>query len=308
MKRLLLSIGLVVLLAGLATTFSVAAPSGTARGGQAAKLPPKPKLPPLPAAVKSRGKWQIGVKCDTPPFGWQDTSGKNRGYDVEVARQFAKWAFGSASKVEFTCVTTASRIGTLTSGRVDIIISTLTWTAERERTIDYSVPYYNAAGRLLVKNNITVGKLASWMPGKKLVSTSGSIYDRWIHNCFKNTSFQVVSSPAAGVLAVKNDQADAMMYDDAFLVGVAANDNSLKLASNIFLKVPWGVGIRKNEPDMKRWVDAAVRGMRSRDLFWSILKRTIPRRFWKGFRPNAPSPKIKLQYPRADPPENNCPS
>jgi hypothetical protein len=59
---------------------------------------------------------------------------------------------------------------------------------------------------------------------------------------------------------------------------------------------------------MKRWVDAAVRGMRNRDMFWSILKRTIPRRFWTGFKPNAPSPTHKLQYPRADPPENNCPS
>jgi len=307
MKRLVvLTIVVGLVAAAVAATFGSAAPT---RGGAAqAKLPPKPKLPALPAAVKARGKWQIGVKCDTPPFGWQDTSGKNRGYDVEVARQFAKWAFGSTSKVDFTCVTTASRIGTLTSGRVDIIISTLTWTADREKVIDYSVPYYNAAGRLLVKNNVTVGKLATWMPGKKLMSTSGSIYDRWIKNCFKNTTFQVVSSPAAGVLAVKNDQADAMMYDDAFLVGVAATDSSLKLSSNIFLKVPWGIGIRKNEADMKRWVDAAVRGMRNRDMFWSILKRTIPRRFWKTFKTNAPSPTHKLQYPRADPPENNCPS
>jgi hypothetical protein len=68
------------------------------------------------------------------------------------------------------------------------------------------------------------------------------------------------------------------------------------------------VGIRKNEADMKRWIDAAVRGMRARDMFWSILKRTIPRRFWKTFKTNAPSPKIKLQYPRSSPPESNCPS
>jgi polar amino acid transport system substrate-binding protein len=306
MKRLMvLTIVVGLVAAAAAATFGSAASTEDATK---AKLPPKPKLPALPAAVKSRGNWKIGVKCDTPPFGWQDTSGRNRGYDVEVARQFAKWAFGSASKVEFTCVTTADRIGTLTSGRVDIIISTLTWTADREKVIDYSVPYYNAAGRLLVKNNVTVGKLANWMPGKKIVSTSGSIYNRWISNCFKSTSFQVVSSPAAGVLAVKNDQADALMYDDAFLVGVAATDSSLKLSANIFLKVPWGVGIRKNEPNMKRWVDAAVRGMRARDMFWSILKRTIPRRFWKTFKTNAPSPKIKLQYPRSDPPENNCPS
>jgi polar amino acid transport system substrate-binding protein len=307
MRRLAVCTLLVGLLTVAAATLGSAAPSGNA-GTDVTRLPPKPKLPPLPAAVRSRGKWQIGVKCDTPPFGWQDTSGRNRGYDVEVARQFAKWAFGSTSRVDLTCVTTASRIGTLTSGRVDIIISTLTWTAERERTIDYSLPYYGAVGMLLVKNSVTVGRLNGWMPGKKVVSTSGSIYDRWIKNCFKNTQFQVVSSPSAGVLAVKNDQADALMYDDAFLVGVAANDPDLKLATNKFLNVPWGIGIRKGEADMKRWVDAAIRGMKARDMFWQILKRTIPRRFWPGFKRNAPSPTVTLRYPRATTPENNCPS
>jgi polar amino acid transport system substrate-binding protein len=308
MKRL----GALIVVLGLATaaaaTLGSAAPAGTAGAGGATALPPKPKLPALPAAVKARGKWLIGVKCDTPPFGWQDTSGRNRGYDIEVARQFAKWAFGSTSKVDFTCVTTASRIGTLTSGRVDIIISTLTWTAEREKTIDYSVPYYGAAGKLLVKNSVTVGKLSTWMRGKKIVSTSGSIYDRWISNCFKNTAFQVVASPGAGVLAVKNGQADALMYDDSFLVGVAANDRDLKLAANTFLKVPWGIGIRKGETSMKRWVDAAIRGMKARNMFWPILRRTVPRRFYTLFRKSTPSPTNTLKYPRASTPENNCPS
>jgi polar amino acid transport system substrate-binding protein len=308
MKRL----GALIVVLGLATaaaaTLGSAAPAGKAGAGGATALPPKPKLPALPAAVKARGKWLIGVKCDTPPFGWQDTSGRNRGYDIEVARQFAKWAFGSTSKVDFTCVTTASRIGTLTSGRVDIIISTLTWTAEREKTIDYSVPYYGAAGKLLVKNSVTVGKLSTWMRGKKIVSTSGSIYDRWISNCFKDTAFQVVASPGAGVLAVKNGQADALMYDDSFLVGVAANDRDLKLAANTFLKVPWGIGIRKGETSMKRWVNAAIRGMKARNMFWPILRRTVPRRFYTLFRKSTPSPTNTLKYPRASTPENNCPS
>ena len=221
MKRLAVLIVVIGLATAAAATFGSAAPTGTA-GTEA--LPAKPKLPALPAAVKSRGKWQIGVKCDTPPFGWQDTSGRNRGYDVEIARQFAQWAFGSRAKVDLTCVTTASRIGTLTAGRVDMIISTLTWTAAREQQIDYSLPYYGAVGRLLVQNSVTAGRLTDWMRGKRVVSTSGSIYDSWIKNCFRETTFQVVGSPSAGVLAVQNGQADAMMYDDAFLVGVAANN------------------------------------------------------------------------------------
>ena len=66
MKRLAVLIVVVGLATAAAATFGSAAPSGKARTDA---LPAKPKLPALPAAVKSRGRWQIGVKCDTPPFG-----------------------------------------------------------------------------------------------------------------------------------------------------------------------------------------------------------------------------------------------
>lgn len=238
MKRLGLVTVLIAALVAVAAAFGTAAPSRQEAPAAKPRLPAKPKLPALPSEVRSRGRWQIGVKCDTPPFGYQNTSGDHKGYDVEVAKQLARWAFGNANRVEYTCVTTASRIPTLLSKRVDIIIATITWTAEREQQIDFSPPYYGAIGRLLVPNQTTVGRLASWMRGKKIVSTSGSIYDRWIKNCFKDTSFSVISSPGAGVLAVKNRQADAFMYDDAFLVGVAANDSTLKMSGHRFLNVP----------------------------------------------------------------------
>jgi polar amino acid transport system substrate-binding protein len=308
MKRLGLVTVVIAALVAIAAAFGTAAPSRQEAPAAKLKLPAKPKLPALPAEVRSRGRWQIGVKCDTPPFGYQNTSGDHKGYDVEVAKQLARWAFGNANRVEYTCVTTASRIPTLLSKRVDISIATITWTAEREQQIDFSPPYYGAIGRLLVPNSTTVGRLAGWMRGKKIVSTSGSIYDRWIKNCFKDTSFSVISSPSAGVLAVKNRQADALMYDDAFLVGVAANDSSLKMSGHRFLNVPWGIGIRKGETAMKRWVNTAIVGMANRNMFWPIMRRTVPRRFFPMFRKNVPSPTNKLRFPRGTTPENNCPS
>jgi ABC-type amino acid transport substrate-binding protein len=108
------------------------------------------------------------------------------------------------------------------------------------------------------------------------------------------------------LLALKNGQVDAFMYDDAFLVGVAATDPATRMTVHRFLDVPWGIGIRKESAATKRWVDAAIRGMKARDMFWGILKRTLPRRFWATFRRNAPSPKVHLRYPRGNPPENNC--
>jgi len=153
MKKLILATIVAVLAAVAFTALSIAAPwSGTG----AAKADVANRLPALPAEVRSRGRWKIGVKCDFPPFGYINRQNKIAGYDVDVARRFAELAFGRRTRISLTCVTTPSRIPALQRKDVDIIISTLTWTSAREEVIDYSYPYYNATGRLLVPNNSTI--------------------------------------------------------------------------------------------------------------------------------------------------------
>jgi polar amino acid transport system substrate-binding protein len=265
------------------------------------KKPALPKLPPLPAEVKARQKWMIGVKCDYPPFGFVDAANRNDGYDVGVARRFAQLAFGSKTKLQFECVTTPSRIPTLQSKRVDIIISTLTWTKARTEVIAYSIPYYNAGGRLLVPNNSSIRTLRN-LGGKTVVTTRGALYAAWTRNCFKDAKLLEVDSPALAVAAVKNGTADTFMFDDAFLLGVAGQDRALKLTNDKFLIVPWGVGIRKGEGEMARWVNAAIRRMRLQDDFAKILKGVArrygaPATLTKTFLGNVPRPKTRFTYP-----------
>src|SRR5215218_3062755 len=130
MKRITIVAAALLLAAAAFAAWGIAAPGGklasTAAPAAKPKKPVKPKLPALPAQVKRHKTWEIGVKCDFPPFGFIDVRGNNDGYDVRVARRFAELAFGSKKKVKLTCVTTPSRIPTLMSSRVDIIISTLT--------------------------------------------------------------------------------------------------------------------------------------------------------------------------------------
>src|SRR5574338_565751 len=107
MKRGQLVLVAVAAVALVAAAAALAQPTSSAGSDVAAAK--SPKLPPLPAAVKARQRWVVGVKCDVPPFGYIDVRGKNAGFDVEVARTFAKFAFGKASRVNFTCVTTPDR-------------------------------------------------------------------------------------------------------------------------------------------------------------------------------------------------------
>jgi polar amino acid transport system substrate-binding protein len=304
MKRLLIAIGAVAVLGVAMAALAAASPSSGERADTATAAE---KLPPLPSEVAQRKRWLIGVKCDFPPFGYIDRQNKNAGYEIDVARRFAELAFGRRNRVSFTCVTTPSRIPVLQQKRVDIIISTLTWTADREQIVDYSYPYFKATGRLLVPNNSSIQRLRD-LNGKRIATTRGSIYDRWVKNCFKSATLTVTDSPVAALENLRQGRVDTFMFDDTFLLGVAANDRSLEMTAHKFLAIPYGIGIRKGETAMKRWVNAALLQMKRRDELWAIMKRNSPRRFWNFFRNNAPRPKSKEAYPRGQLLEAQCPS
>jgi polar amino acid transport system substrate-binding protein len=288
MKKFVIATVVAVFAAVVFTALSVAAPwSGSAR----AKADTANALPALPAEVRQRRRWKIGVKCDFPPFGYINRQNRIAGYDVDVARRFAELAFGRRKR-----------------GDVDIIISTLTWTATREETIDYSYPYYNATGRLLVPNNspLVTARLTA-LRGRDIATTRGSIYDRYIGNCFPTATKVLSDSPVVALENLRSGRADVFMFDDTFLLGVAANDTNLRMTTHKFLNVPYGIGIRKGETAMKRWVNAAVLQMKRRDEFWRILRLNSPRQFWRFFLNNVPRPKTKEAYPRGRVPESECP-
>jgi polar amino acid transport system substrate-binding protein len=84
------------------------------------------KLPPLPADIKARKRFNIAVKCDSPPFGYIGARSQHAGFDVDIARWFSRFAFGKSNRVTYTCVTTPAREPALTTGRVDMVIATFT--------------------------------------------------------------------------------------------------------------------------------------------------------------------------------------
>ena len=304
MKRLFAITLAASLGAAALAAWGAAAPSSSTR--EAVRTAKAPPAPPLPAEVKARKRWIIGTKCDYPPFGYITYTGRNAGYDVDVAREFAELAFGKANRISFVCVTTPSRIPALQTKRVDIIVSTLTFTYPRLEVIDFSIPYYSATGRLLVPNASTLS--LSSLAGKTVVTTRGALYATWMRNCFKDTRLLEVDSPSAAVLAVKDGRADTFMFDDGFLLGVAATDRDLKLTNETFLVGPWGIGIRKGEADMVRWVNWALRQMRAKDHFWKIFQLNVPKRFAPSFGKNVPRPNNVLRYPaRDDDPLAQCP-
>ncbi len=57
---------------------------------------------------------------------------------------------------------------------------------------------------------------------------------------------------------------------------IAAADRNLKLTSDTFLALPYGIGMKQGNTALKRWVDSRLEVMRKRDTFNTILKNNVP--------------------------------
>jgi polar amino acid transport system substrate-binding protein len=307
-------------LIGVFVAFALAAAAFAALGSAATRTASTPKtkaapeasavtrLPALPREVRQRRRWIVGVKCDVPPFGYINVRGNNAGFDVEVARWFSRFAFGRPNRVTFECAPTPSREPLLTTGRVDLVISTFTYTRDRDTRIDFSRAYYKASGRLLVKNNSPVRSLSD-LAGRTVATTSGSIYDRWVRRCFPNTTLLVTENLTNSLLAFNQGRADAVMWDDTNLAVTASVDRAARLTNDVFLQGPYGIGIRQGNVAMKRWVDSRLELMRRRDTFMRILRNNVPARFVPAFSRNILRPRNTFGYPPASTPsaETVCP-
>jgi polar amino acid transport system substrate-binding protein len=298
MKRLAVVV-LVTALAGIALAMWGGAASAREAGLQVAFAADQAKLPPLPADIKARKRWNIAVKCDQPPFGYIGLQSKNAGFDVEIARWFARFAFGKANRVTWTCISTAAREPALTTGRVDLVIATFTYNTDRDTRIDFSRAYYKATGRLLVSNNSSVKSLND-LAGKTIATTSGSVYDRWVKNCFKDTKLIVTDVFSNALIAFRDGRADALMFDDTALLGIAVTDPAYKLTSDLFLAQPYGIGIKQGNTALKAWVDSRLNLMKKRDLFYPILKNTVPPAQVAPFSKNILRPKQNFGYNQGD--------
>jgi polar amino acid transport system substrate-binding protein len=298
MKKLILATAIVVVAAAALAALGAAATSSNGPAAKAAEQ--ATKLPPLPAAVKARKRWIIGVKCDAPPFGYIDVKGHNAGFDVEIAKWFSRFAFGRENRVSFTCAPTPTREPLLTTDRADLVIATFTYTPDRDTRIDFSRPYYKATGRMLVPNTSSIQSVAD-LNGKTVATTSGSIYDRWVRKCFTGAKLSVFDNFTNARLAFEQGRADTLMWDDTVLLGIATADPRYKLAGDTFLALPYGIGIKQGNVAMKKWVDSRLEILRKRDQFLKILKNNVASRFIPIFSKNILRPKVSFGYTQGDP-------
>lgn len=200
--------------------------------------------------ISQRNELIVGVKTDTPPFGFLDKEGNNIGFDVDLARLIAKKLLGDENKVKFVPVTAVNRIMKLASEEVDMVAATMSITPQRQMILDFSIPYHTAGQAILVKDESKISSLME-LKDKKAIIVFGSTVEKNLRSNVPNITIIGYKTYPEAFAALKAGKADAMISDDTILMGFAMNDKSVKILPKRYSKEPYAIAFRKGEESEK---------------------------------------------------------
>ena len=212
------------------------------------------------AALKARGTFVLGLDDSFPPLGFRSDDNEIVGYDIDLAKEVAK-----RLGVDFRAqpIDWDAKEMELETGKIDCIWNGFTITEERKNALSFTEAYLNNDQVLVVRADSGIKSLAD-MKGKIVGIQSGSSAQEAVDD---NASF---ASSIAKVIMFKDNitalnDLDIGGVDGVVMDSVVANYSIVQtgkpfaVINESLANEAYGVGFRKNEPEL-------------RDAVWNTLK------------------------------------
>jgi len=215
------------------------------------------------ASIQKKGVITVGVKADTPPYGFVP-QGQSQpvGFDIDIAHQIAS---RMKVKLNMVIVTSANRIANLKTRKVDILVSSLVHTRERDKAIDYSVTYFADSQKILVPRGSPITSVAD-LSGKTVAVGQGSIQEQMIKVLNPQAKILSMAKWSDTLQALTAKQAVAIFSAAGVLGGLQKTANKagmdlVMVGKDGLNPIPYAVGIRQGDADLRDEINRVLMDM-----------------------------------------------
>ncbi len=217
---------------------------------------------------------RVGMDLSYPPFEMQDKAGQPDGVGVRLAEALAKH-LGRPLKIvpmEFSGL-----IPALKTGNIDLILSSMTATEERAKSIDFSNPYAFTGLALLVRKDSDIQSIEDLKkPGRSVTAKTATTGETWAIKNLPGAKRVVFEDQTACVREVADGRADAFIYDQLSIFKYAEeNKETTRGLLTPFVEESWALGIAKGNDALKGQVNAFLDEFRKEDGFAKLGERYL---------------------------------
>ncbi len=207
--------------------------------------------------IKAKDSIRIGVFSDKPPFGFVNEEGKNDGFDVYIAKRFAKDLLGDENKVQFVLVEAASRVEFLRANKVDIIMANFTQTPEREEVVDFAKPYMKVSLGVVSKDGAI--QSVDDLKGKKLIVNKGTTADAFFTKHHPDIELLKYEQNTEAFMALKDERGDALAHDNTLVLAWAMENPGFSVGiPSLGEEEAIAPAVKKGNTELKDWLDNEI--------------------------------------------------
>jgi polar amino acid transport system substrate-binding protein len=196
----------------------------------------------------------VGMEMSFPPFEMQDSSGQPAGVSVDIARAMGQFL---NRPIRFENIPFDGLIPSLKTGKIDVIISSLTMTEDRKKSIDFSAPYAKMGLAILANKNSDIQSIQDVdKPGRNVAVKKGTTADIYAMQHFKNAKILVFNDESACAIEVGQGKADCFIYDQiSVFQNWKRHQDRTRAILQPFEQEEWAMGIRKGNDDLRKQID-----------------------------------------------------
>lgn len=220
---------------------------------------------------------KIGIEAAYPPFASKAPDGSIVGFDYDIGNALC-------AEMKVKCVWVEQEfdglIPALKVRKIDAILSSMSITDERKKSVDFTNKYYNSPARLVMKEGFTLDDSLASLKGKNIGVQRGSIHERFATEVLKpkgvevkpySSQNEIYLDLAAGRL--DGTLADSTLLQDGFLK--TDSGKGFAFAGPVFNDVNYfgngmGIAVRKGDSANLERLNAAIAALRANGTYKQI--------------------------------------
>ena len=224
------------------------------------------------------GKLHMSTNAQFPPYEMTTDDGGFEGIDVEIAEAIAE-KLGLELVVDdmaFNAALTAAQ-----TGQSDMVMAGVTVNEDRLEVMDFSDTYATGVQVVIVKEDSpiqTIDDLANAEMIGCQADTTGYIYCSYPpeEGGYGEDHVTAYDNGALAVMALMNDQVDAVVIDNAPAQEFVKANEGLKILDTEFAVEDYAIGFAKGNTALKDAVNAALKELIEDGTVQSIIDNYIP--------------------------------
>ena len=237
---------------------------------------------PVIDRAKSRGTLVVGTAASMPPLNMKAKDGRIMGYDADLARLIARY-MGVDLKLE--AMAFSDLLPALEAGKIDMIISGMTMTPERNLKVAFVGPYMVSGKSVLTKlaTLIKVDDLSKInTPAAKLAALKGSTSEAFIQLALPKATLVTVNNYDEGVALVMEDKVHAMVADHqtCLYYVVRYPDKDLAALVTPFTYEPLGIAVPPDDPLLVNWLGNLMKSLEGMGEMNTLFNRWFKDGSW----------------------------